>query len=236
MERNEFFDGIKCGIPIGLGYLSVSFTFGMLAVSKGVPVISTLLISMTNLTSAGQAAGLMVMVAGGSLLELALCQLIINLRYALMSLTVSQKLSMDVTFAERFLIAFGITDEIFAVMSARGKPISKSFYIGIIVLPYLGWSSGTFLGSICGNLLPGNIAAVMGIALYGMFLAIIVPPAKHNLGVLVAVILAAIISSILYFIPWFSFISSGISVIICAVITSAICAFLFPLSKVKETR
>ena len=233
MERNEFAEGIKYGIPIGLGYLSVSFTFGMLAVSKGVPAISALFISMTNLTSAGQAAGLMVMVAGGSLIDLALCQLVINLRYPLMSLTVSQKLRGDVTFPQRFLIAFGITDEIFAVMAAREKPISKSFYIGIIILPYLGWSGGTFLGSVCGNLLPGNFAAVMAIALYGMFLAIIVPPAKHSKSVLAAVVLAAAISCVLYFVPWFSFISSGVSVIICAIITSAVCAFFFPIFKLR---
>lgn len=234
MNKGEFSKGFSSGVPIGLGYLSVSFTFGMLAVSKGVPVLSTLVVSMSNLTSAGQVAGLVIMAAGGSLVELALCQLIINLRYALMSLTISQKLSDEVKLSDRFFIAFGMTDEIFAVMAARKEPITKTFFAGLLVLPYIGWSLGTLLGSIFGNLLPSNITAVLGIALYGMFLAIIIPPAKHNTSVLTAVLIAAGISCIIYFVPWFSFISSGTSVIICAVVASVICAAVFPIGKEKK--
>lgn len=229
--RNDFMEGLSAGIPIGLGYLSVSFSFGMLAVSKKIPVLSTLLISMTNLTSAGQVAGLMIMAAGGSLLELVICQLVINLRYALMSLTVSQRLDSGVRYRDRFFIAFGITDEIFAVMSSRKNPITTSFYSGILILPFLGWSAGTFLGALFGNVLPENITAVFGIALYGMFLAIIIPPSKHNRSVLAVVAVAALLSCIIYFVPWFSGISSGTSVIICAVIASAVGAVFFPITK-----
>lgn len=234
MNKGEFSKGFSSGVPIGLGYLSVSFTFGMLAVSKGVPVLSTLVVSMSNLTSAGQVAGLVIMAAGGSLVELALCQLVINLRYALMSLTISQKLSDEVKLSDRFFIAFGMTDEIFAVMAARKEPITKAFFAGLLVLPYIGWSLGTLLGSVFGNLLPSNITTVLGIALYGMFLAIIIPPAKHNTSVLTAVLIAAGISCIIYFVPWFSFISSGTSVIICAVVASVICAAVFPIGKEKK--
>jgi 4-azaleucine resistance transporter AzlC len=235
-RKRDFSDGFSAGIPIGLGYLSVSFTFGMLAVSKAIPMVSTLLISMTNLTSAGQVAGIVIMAAGGSFVELALCQLVINLRYALMSLTISQRLSPEVKFADRFFVAFGMTDEIFAVMASKKEPITKAFYAGLLILPYVGWSLGTFLGSIFGNLMPANITAVLGIALYGMFLAIIIPPAKKNKSVLAAVLISAALSCLIYFVPLFKSISSGTSVIICAVAASALCAVLFPISKIASDK
>lgn len=234
MKTSDIREGFKCGVPIGLGYLSVSFSFGMLCSVSGMPTLFSLLISMSNLTSAGQVAGLMAIASGSSLLELALCQLVINLRYSLMSLTISQRLAPGTGTGDRFFIAFGMTDEIFAVMAARKEPISKSFFTGLLILPYIGWSLGTLLGATMGSLLPEWIAAVLSIALYGMFLAIIVPPSKKSRGVLAAVIIAAGISCIIYFVPFFSFISSGISVIICAVIASAVCAALFPITKQEE--
>lgn len=234
-KKADFREGLAYGVPIGLGYLSVSFSFGMLAVSKGIPTLGSLLISVTNVTSAGQVAGLMVMAAGGSFLELILCQVIINLRYALMSLTVSQKLEEGLALPDKLYIAFGITDEIFAVMAARREPITRSFYSGLLLLPYVGWSLGTLLGAFFGSVMPESLAGILGIALYGMFLAIIVPPAKKSRSVLLVVVLAAALSCILYFVPWFSFMSSGISVIVCAVIASAVGAYLFPITRNTES-
>ncbi len=231
MKRKDFLEGLRSGIPIALGYLSVSFSFGMLCITKGVPILSAVLTSMTNVTSAGQAAGLLIMAVGGSFLELAACQLIINLRYALMSLTVSQRLGPSVTLADRFFISFGITDEIFAVMASRREPVTKSFFAGLFLLPYFGWALGTLLGAACGNILPENITAVLGIALYGMFIAIIIPPAREDNRILICVLIAAALSCLIYFVPLFSFISSGTSVIICAVIASGVCAALFPIKK-----
>lgn len=231
MNKKDFTEGLRSGVPIALGYLSVSFSFGMLCAGKGVPVLSALFTSMSNVTSAGQAAGLLIMAVGGSFLELIICQLVINLRYALMSLTLSQRLDSSVTLADRFFMAFGITDEIFAVMASRREPVTRSLFAGLFLLPYFGWALGTLLGAFFGSLMPGNITAVLGIALYGMFLAIIIPPAREDRKVLLCVLLAAFLSCVIYFVPFFSFISSGSSVIICAVAASALCAALFPMDK-----
>ncbi len=234
MKESEFSDGVKSGIPIALGYFSVSFSFGMLAVSMGLPVLSAVITSMTNVTSAGQASGLTIMAAGGTFIELIICQVVINLRYALMSLTISQRLPERVTFGQRLIMSFMITDEIFAVMASREKELSFKFYLGLASLPFVGWSLGTFLGALFGNLLPDNITAVLGIALYGMFVAIIIPPAKKSSAVMVCVVLSAVLSTIIYFVPVFSFISSGISVIICALIASCFCAWKFPIKEAQE--
>ena len=231
MKESEFSDGVKSGIPIALGYFSVSFSFGMLAVSMGLPVLSAVITSMTNVTSAGQASGLTIMAAGGTFLELIICQVVINLRYALMSLTISQRLPERITFGQRLIMSFMITDEIFAVMTSREKELSFKFYLGLASLPFIGWSMGTFLGALFGNLLPDNITAVLGIALYGMFVAIIIPPAKKSSAVMVCIVLSAVLSTIIYFVPVFSFISSGISVIICALIASCFCAWKFPIKE-----
>lgn len=231
MKESEFSDGVKSGIPIALGYFSVSFSFGMLAVSMGLPVLSAVITSMTNVTSAGQASGLTIMAAGGTFLELIICQVVINLRYALMSLTISQRLPDRITFGQRLIMSFMITDEIFAVMASREKELSFKFYLGLASLPFIGWSLGTFLGALFGNLLPDNITAVLGIALYGMFVAIIIPPAKKSSAVMVCIVLSAVLSTIIYFVPVFSFISSGISVIICALIASCFCAWKFPIKE-----
>ncbi len=234
LKESEFSEGLKSGIPIALGYFSVSFSFGMLAVSMGMPILSAVLTSATNVTSAGQANGLTVMAAGGAFLELIICQIVINLRYALMSLTLSQRLSNGMSFVQRLIMSFMITDEIFAVMASREKPLSFRFYLGLASLPFIGWTFGTFFGALFGNILPSNITAVLGIALYGMFIAIIIPPAKKNRAVLVCIALAAVLSAIIYFVPIFSFISSGISVIICAVAASCFCAWKFPVKEAKS--
>lgn len=175
MVQNSFSRGVRDGIPIALGYISVSFTFGMMAVSQGLPVWFAVAVSMTNLTSAGQFAGLSLIVSGASLLEMALTQLTINLRYALMSLSLTQKLDSSVTLADRFWISFGNTDEIFAVASGQNGPVGKKYFLGLMSTPYCGWALGTLLGAAAGNILPSPVRDALGIAIYGMFLAIIVP-------------------------------------------------------------
>lgn len=130
--QNSFKKGLKDGLPIALGYLSVSFTFGMMAVEGGLPVFTAVLISMTNLTSAGQFAGLDLILAGGAYLEMALTQLVINIRYALMSVSLSQKLHKSVNLLDRFLIAFSNTDEIFAVASGQKGEVGKNICMGLL--------------------------------------------------------------------------------------------------------
>ena len=228
-QQNSFVSGLIDGIPIGLGYLSVSFSFGIQASVMGIPVLWALLISMTNLTSAGQASGIGTIVSGGSFIEMALTQLIINSRYFLMSLSLSQKLDGKFSLTHRFAASFGITDEIFAVASSKSHLIAPKYMYGLISMPYVGWSLGTFLGAVAGNILPEMISGALGIALYGMFIAIVVPPAKQNPKLLAVVIPAISISCLLYYIPALDFISSGFTVIISTVIAATIGALIFPI-------
>ena len=175
----DFKKGLKDGIPIALGYISVSFTFGLQAVGVGLAWWEAVMISFTNITSAGQFAGLDIMVRGGGFwMEMACTQFIINLRYALMSLSLSQKTDKSVRGIHRWIIGFGITDEIFAVSMGNEKEISNKYLYGLILLPVLGWTGGTFLGVTVGSVLPSVVRDSMCIAIYGMFIAIIVPPAK----------------------------------------------------------
>lgn len=220
--------GIRDGIPIGLGYFSVSFSFGILAVSNGFTWWEAVLISMANLTSAGQYAGITVMAAAGGLLEMAISQFVINIRYALMSVSLSQKTEEKFKGIYRLILGFGITDEIFAVAMNTAKEIKRSYFFGLIIIPYIGWTLGTLAGSVCGNIMPDVVCDALGIALYGMFIAIIVPSARRSKAVLFVVAVSVILSCMLYYIPIFDKISSGFAIIICAVTASALGALLFP--------
>ena len=168
--RSQFWKGMLHGIPIALGYLSVSFGFGILAVRSGLSVPAAVAISITNLTSAGQAAGVGVIAAAGSYLEMALTQLVINLRYALMGLSLSQKLSDNFRLPQRLISAYGITDEIFAVAISQPGLLQPTYLYGLILTPFLGWTLGTFLGAFAGQILPKLITDAMGIVLYGICL------------------------------------------------------------------
>ncbi len=218
--------GMLHGIPIGLGYLSVSFGFGILAAGKGLTVLQATLISLLNLTSAGQAAGVDVIAAHGTLIEMALVQLTINIRYALMALSLSQKLDKRFTAKHRFLAAYGITDEIFGVCAAQPEPLVPAYMYGMILVAVCGWVLGTFLGAAAGALLPESVTSAMGLMLYGMFLAIILPPARKQRSVLCVVVIAAFLSCICkYCLPM---LSAGFAVIICAVLAAAAGALIFP--------
>ena len=227
----SFLQRVKHGIPIALGYLSVSFTFGMKAVGDGLTWAQAVLISMTNVTSAGQFAGLPLMVAQASLIEAALTQLVINLRYALMSLSLSQKLDHTMTTLHRMVFSFCNTDEIFAVASSQPGKVGKWYLYGLMSTPWLGWTLGTLLGAVAGQLLPVFFRQALGIAIYGMFLAIILPPARRERPVRVVVLLAVGMSLCFRYLPVLSRLSGGFVIIICAVVASAVGALLFP---VKE--
>ncbi len=233
-EKLTFKEGLADGIPIGLGYLSVSFSFGIAAVSQGLPWLAATVISMSNLTSAGQVAGLSIITAAGTLLEMALAQLIINMRYALMSLSLSQKLDSSFTTPHRFLAAFGITDEIFAVSAGKPKDVTPPYMYGLILLPFICWSTGTLLGGIAGSILPETLCSALGIAIYGMFIAIFIPPARKSMGVFVTVVISAGMSCCLEFIPLFDSVSSGFAIIICTLAAAAAGAVFFPRKEANE--
>lgn len=225
--HSEYLKGFRDGLPIGLGYLSVSFAFGITAVKMGIPVIAAILISMTCVTSAGQVAGITAIASGGGFIEIALAQLIINLRYSLMSLSLSQKLCRKYSLFHRLTTSFGVTDEVFAVASARTEKVTPPYMYGLITLPYIMWSAGTALGALLGGILPDFVTSALGIAIYGMFIAIVVPPARRFKGVLVVALMAAALSCAFRFLPFLDFLG-GFSVIICTVIAAAAGALIFP--------
>jgi len=204
---HEFIAGTKQSIPIALGYFPVSFTFGLMAVRGGIPVWIVILISMTNLTSAGQFAGTNLIIAGSGYVEITVTTFIINIRYMLMSLSLSQKLTQGVSSIKRWTMAFGITDETFTVAAMQKKDITYPYMMGLEVLPYIGWASGTAAGAIVCTLLPETLQNSMGIALYAMFIALVIPAAKKSKAALSVAAGAILISSVLKWIPLFSFIS-----------------------------
>lgn len=231
MRENEaltFKKGLKDGLPICLGYISVSFAFGMIATQGGLPVWVALLISMTNMTSAGQFAGTELILSGGLYIEIAVTTFVINIRYMLMSLSLSQKVDEAMTSFERWVLSFGVTDEIFAVSMQQKGSINARYLSGLIATPYIGWTLGTLLGGTATNLLPMGVRTALGIAIYAMFIAIIIPPAKKSRPVAKVILLSVTLSCIFKWVPGLNLISSGWVIIICAVIASAYAALRYP--------
>ena len=216
-------------MPICLGYLSVSFAFGIMATQGGLPVWVALLISMTNLTSAGQVAGTQLILAGGTYVEIAVTTFIINIRYMLMSLSLSQKVESRMTNLERWVLAFGITDEIFAVAIQQKEEVNAKYLSGLVITPYVGWALGTLLGATATGLLPDSLRNALGIAIYGMFIAIIIPPACKAKPIAMVVLLATVLSCCFKWLPILNQISSGWVIIICAVVVSAYAAARYPI-------
>jgi predicted branched-subunit amino acid permease len=223
-----FRKGLKDGIPICLGYISVSFAFGMMAVQGGLPVWVALLISMTNLTSAGQFAGTALILSGGMYIEIAVTTFVINIRYMLMSLSLSQKVETAMTNLERWVLSFGVTDEIFAVAMQQKGEINARYFSGLIATPYIGWALGTLLGATATGFLPPSVRSALGIAIYGMFIAIIIPPAKKVRPIAIVIVLSALLSCFFKYVPVVNSLSGGWVIIICAVIASALAAFRWP--------
>lgn len=224
--NHRFLRGMSDAVPICLGYLSVSFGFGILAVKAGLSPLQASVISASNLTSAGQKAGLDVIAAGGAIIEMILLQLTINIRYSLMALSLSQKLDRRFTTPHRLMASYGITDEIFAVCSAQKEPLTPAYMYGMILVAALGWVTGTALGAAAGELLPPSVSSAMEIVLFGMFIAIIIPPAKKQKSVLTVIASAAAISVFFrYVLPM---VSEGFAIIIAAVAASVLAAVFFP--------
>lgn len=234
MNQMNFKRGIQDGIPIGLGYFAVSFTFGMMAVSGGLTAWQAVLISLTNLTSAGQFAGLGIIVAGGSMWEMALTQLVINLRYCLMSFSLSQKLEKNISTGHRLAVAFGVTDEIFGVSASQEGRLSPWYNYGVMSMAIPGWTLGTLVGAVLGNVLPGFLVSALNVAIYGMFLAVIIPPAKKNKSVFGVVIGAMAISTVFAVVPVLNKVSSGFVIIITTLIVAGLAAHFSPIPEEKE--
>ena len=231
----NFRTGVHHGIPIALGYFSVATAFGLIAVNGGCTAVEALFISLFNVTSAGQFAGVTVMASAGSYIEMAMTQFLINARYSLMAISLSQKVDSRFTTLPRILLSTFITDEIYAVAIGQKEDVSAKYYAGLSCLPYVGWAAGTFFGAFMGNILPQVLTTSLSIGLYGMFIAIVVPVVKSNRKTLIIVGISLAISCLLYFIPAFDKVSAGFAIIISAVIASAAGAVLFPIDDEEVT-
>lgn len=233
-NSNNFLKGITDGLPICFGYFSVAFAFGIFAVGSGLNIAETLLISMTNVTSAGQLAAVPIIASGGTLIELAVSQLIINLRYALMSISLSQKLDGSVRMLDRFIVSFVNTDEVFAVASAQNGTLNRKYLYGLILTPYIGWSVGTLVGAAAGNVLPKSVITALGVAIYAMFIAIVVPEMKRSRSTALCVAVSVLLSCLFRYTPGLKLVPSGFVIIICAVLASSLFAVLSPVDSVED--
>ncbi|WP_330548548.1 AzlC family ABC transporter permease [Bacilliculturomica massiliensis] len=231
VDDEEWRRGMKDGIPICLGYFAVAFAFGIQAEAVGLTAFQASLMSVTNLTSAGQFAALGMISAGGSYAEMALAQLVVNLRYCLMSCALSQKIKEDGAAAHRFGVAYGVTDEIFGISVCRPGELNPFYSYGLMTVAIPGWTLGTTAGVVSGNLLPQSVISALGIAIYGMFLAVIIPAAKGERSVLGVVVCAMLVSVMFRVIPALGAISSGFQVILITVIVSAAAAVLMPVGE-----
>ncbi len=234
MNKKEFWAGLKDSLPVFIGYFSVSFGFGALAVTKGLKALTAALMSLTNVTSAGQFAGLAVIAEGGPLLDMVLTQLVINSRYALMSLALGQKMGDRFGLGTRLITAFYNTDEIFALAMTRPDPLTVPYAMGLGILPIVGWTGGTLLGGLAGSLLPDAVATALGVALYGMFVAIVVPQVRRNRPLLTAVAIAMGLSCLFTWVPVLNRLSSGLAIVIATVVAASVCAWLFPVEESDE--
>lgn len=234
MRKKEFLQGSKDGLPIALGYLAVSFSLGIMVVGSGLDVFQGALMSLSNVTSAGEFAGLQIIAAAGTILEMILTQFIINLRYALMSLSLSQKLDKEVHLWQRLVIAFANTDEIFAVAMNHQKSLTFPYMLGLQLFPIFGWTLGTALGCVASNLMPASISTAMNVMLYGMFIAIVIPVAKAKKSVLLVSCLAIALSCMFVYIPALQAVPSGLVIIICTVVAAVVGSILFPVTDEKE--
>lgn len=233
-QKSLFLEGMKAPIPIMLGYFAVSAAYGMAAIIEGMTVTQATVASLITLTSAGQFAGTTLICAGASLIELILTQLIINARYFLMSISLAQKLTPHTPLWQRMLMAYGITDEIYAVAVSEKGNIRFSWMMGLIVGPVAGWAGGTLLGGLASATLPTDLVNCLGLAMYGMFIAIFIPAARKSKSVFYCVLLACVLSCLFAWVPALQIFSGGYSIIIITVVVSALMAWLFPRSEDEQ--
>lgn len=228
---NEFICGCKKGFPIALGYFPVAFSFGILVVSSGLPLGLATLISLTNLTSSGQFAGVSLMLSQATYIEVAMTLLMINARYFLMSLSLSQKIDQKMNTFQRMIVSFGITDETFSVASLQEGTLTFRFLLGFILVPIIGWTSGTLAGEVLLNLMPASLQQAMGIALYGMFLAIIVPASRSSHKIREVVLVSGLIAIVFYYVPIFAFLSTGVKLILATLLGAVYGAYRYPVEE-----
>lgn len=232
-EEFGFARGVRDGIPIALGYFTISIAFGLYAAQGGIPALSAALLSLTNLSSSGQFAGLTVILAAGAFLQLALTTALVNLRYLLMSFSLSQRIDPGLGIVRRMVMAYGVTDEIYAVAMSHPR-VGFRYFTGLMGLPIAGWTAGTLTGALVGEILPASLHSAMGVLLYAMFIAIVAPVAARQRSVLAVVGVAAAVSILLAFGPYVSDWQVGWRIIIATLVASAFGATAFPVDPPGE--
>lgn len=225
----DFREGCRDAVPICLGYIAVSFAFGIEASKIGMTPFQAAMTSLLNVTSAGQFSALDVIARNGSFIELAILQFIINLRYMLMSCALSQKLDQKVNTFHRMGISYGVTDEIFGVSVLRKGKLYPLYSYGLIITSVFGWVLGTTLGAISGQLMPQRLISCLGLAIYGMFIAIIIPDTRTSRAILFVVLSAMALSTLFTYAPVLKAVDSGYRIIIVTVAVAAAAALLSPI-------
>lgn len=233
-KGSAFLQGLKDGVPICIGYVSVAIAFGIVVADMLLPSWVAGLSSMTTFTSAAQFAGIGLMQDGAVYIEIAITTLIVNIRYILMSLSLSQRVKPQTSIIKRLILSFFLTDEAFAVVMSKKGYVNIGYFIGLMVIPYIGWVAGSVAGATITSILPFAMRSALGIALYGLFLAIMVPAAKSTRPVALTIIISAVLSCALNWLPIIKeFLSGGWGIIICAIVSSLIMAKRYPVT-IKE--
>ena len=238
-RKSWFLRGMRDGIPIGLGYFAVAFALGITALANGISPAQGGTMSILNLTSAGQAAAVTMLGIGTTYAELAFTQMVINLRYLLMSCSLSQKIAPDTSLLHRLLIGYGVTDELFGISMAVDGRLSPYYSYGALLVAAPSWAIGTMLGGFVGSAMPARISGALGVALYAMFLAVVLPPARKSriiaLVVGISMLSSAALNVACRVFEW-TWLSEGFRIILLTVIISAVAALLFPVKEESEAK
>lgn len=233
-NRNAFKRGVVGGVPICLGYLAVGFSLGIAACNAGLDPFQSYLASFLCKASAGQYAGFTTIAAGASLIELAIITFIANARYLLMSCALSQRMAPDMPMGHRMLVAFDITDELFSLAISQEGYLNPFYSYGAAFIAGQGWAIGTLLGNIIGAILPIRLVSAFSVALYGMFLAAIIPPAKKSRIIALLIVVCFALSYAAANLPVVSQLSDGARTIILTVVISSAVAIMFPRKEEEE--
>ncbi|MCR4580236.1 MAG: AzlC family ABC transporter permease [Treponema sp.] len=236
MKNKVFFEGMRDGLPIGLGYFAVAFSLGIVARNAGLTPLQGFIASFFNVASAGEYALFTSIQAAASFLEIALITLVVNARYLLMSTALTQRFNPKTPMIHRFLVGFGVTDEIFGITIARPGYINPIYNYGALIVAVPLWSIGTSLGIIAGNFLPARVVSALSVALYGMFLAIIVPPSKKNIVIMISVLVSFAASYASTLIPYIKDLSGGTRTIILTVLISSVVALIKPIPDIEDNQ
>lgn len=230
-HKQDIKDGSRDSVPIALAYFAVAFSLGIAARAVGMTPLQGFFYSFTNFTSTGEYAGFQLMAEKASYWAVFLMTLVVNARYILMGAALSQRIPESTPFWHRFIMAQGITDEIFAVSVHRTRPLTIWYSLAAILPADIGWSAGTALGLSMGNILPERLVMALGVALFGLFLGIIIPPAKENRIVLGVIVVSFALSLLFAKVPPMSRLSSGNRIILLTILIAGAAAALFPVDE-----